>query len=501
MSDTWYERLYDWLERRVQLEGAIRDAVLHKVPRKTASWWYVFGSASLALLLFQVVTGIFLALTYVPSANDAWASLQFLNDGVTLGWFVRALHGWGSNFMVAAVLVHMAQVFLFGAYKFPRELTWIVGVFLLLMTLGMAFTGQVMRFDQDAYWGIGIGVSIAGRVPLVGAQLVQLLLGGPIIGAATLSRFFALHVFVIPGILLMFVALHVCMVLKLGINEWPIPGHVVRRDTYVQEYNELAHRDGIPFVPGAIWKDLVFSAAIILAVFACACLFGPFGPSGVPDPTIIATVPKPDFFFLWLYALLSLLPPSWETPALLIAPPLIILALICLPLVAGTGEKSWYRRPVAVLTLLLVAVGWGTLTRLAQYAPWSPQMMAWSSSPVPVQYVSRNAPVLLEGANVFQYKQCRNCHELGGVGGKRGPALDDVASRMTRDQLIRQVIQGGGNMPAFGSNLTPPQVTALVKFLETLHAPSRPIATDASRGVAHTGGKHPDSNVEQGSQY
>ena len=501
MSSTWYARLYDWLERRVQLEVAIKDAVLHKVPRKTASWWYVFGSASLALLLFQVVTGIFLALTYVPSANDAWASLQFLNDGVTLGWFVRALHGWGSNFMVAAVLVHMAQVFLFGAYKFPRELTWIVGVFLLLMTLGMAFTGQVMRFDQDAYWGIGIGVSIAGRVPLVGAQLVQLLLGGPIIGGATLSRFFALHVFVIPGILLTFVALHVWMVLKLGINEWPTPGHVVRRDTYVQEYNELAHRDGIPFVPGAIWKDLVFSAAIILAVFAFACVFGPFGPSGVPDPTIIATVPKPDFFFLWLYALLSLLPPSWETPALLIAPPLIILALICLPLVAGTGEKSWYRRPVAVLTLLLVAVGWGTLTRLAQYAPWSPQMMAWSSSPVPVQYVSRNAPVLLEGANVFQYKQCRNCHELGGVGGKRGPALDDVASRMTRDQLIRQVIQGGGNMPAFGSNLTPPQVTALVKFLETLHAPSRPIATDASRGVAHTGGKHPDSNVEQGSQY
>ena len=127
---------------------------------------------------------------------------QVLNHQLPLGWFLRAMHGWGSNFMVAVVLIHMAQVFLFGAYKFPRELTWILGVFMLLMTLGMAFTGQVLRFDQDAYWGLGIGASIMGRVPFVGGQLVHLVLGGPIINGATLTRFFALHVFVIPGTLL-----------------------------------------------------------------------------------------------------------------------------------------------------------------------------------------------------------------------------------------------------------------------------------------------------------
>jgi ubiquinol-cytochrome c reductase cytochrome b subunit len=498
---SWYQRLYDWLERRVQLEGPIKEAALHRVPRKTASWWYVFGSASLALLIFQVVTGVFLAVSYVPSANEAWTSLQTLNHGIALGWFLRAVHGWGSNFMVAVVLVHMVQVFIFGAYKFPRELTWIVGVFLLLMTLGMAFTGQVMRFDQDAYWGIGIGVAIVGRVPLLGGQLVHLLLGGPIIGGATLSRFFALHVFVIPGILLAFVALHVWMVLKLGINEWPMPGRIVRRDTYVKEYNELAQRDGIPFVPGAIWRDLVFCAAIICAVIGCALVFGPFGPSGVPDPTIIATVPRPDFFFLWLYALLSLLPPSWETPFLLIAPPLAILALIALALIAGVGEKSWHRRPVAVLTLLVLAVSWATLTRLAMYAPWSPKMSAWSGDPIPVQYVKGSTPLLLEGANVFQYKQCRNCHSVGGVGGKRGPALDNIASKLTEDQLIRQVLQGGGNMPAFGSNLSPAEVTAVVKFLETLRGSDRPLSGDASRGVAEQGAAPKKTNVEQGSQY
>ena len=132
------------------------------------------------------------------------------------------MHGWGSNFMVAIVLIHMVQVFLFGAYKFPRELTWILGVILLLLTLGMAFTGQVLRFDQDAYWGIGIGASISSRVPVLGNTLVQLLLGGPIIGGATLSRFFALHVFVVPGILIGAVTLHVLMVVKLGVNEWPM---------------------------------------------------------------------------------------------------------------------------------------------------------------------------------------------------------------------------------------------------------------------------------------
>src|SRR6202008_2946134 len=185
----------------------------------TASWFYVFGSAALTVFLLQVVTGILLALVYVPSGGEAWSSLQALNHDVTLGWFIRAMHGWGSNFMVAIVLIHMVQVFLFGAHKFPRELTWIIGVFLLLMTLGMAFSGQVLRFDQDAYWGLGIGASIASRVPVIGPFIVNFMLGGPIIAGATLSRFFTLHVFVIPGLLIGFVALHLLMVLKLGINE------------------------------------------------------------------------------------------------------------------------------------------------------------------------------------------------------------------------------------------------------------------------------------------
>src|SRR5262245_18349863 len=160
-------KVADWLDARIQLKSTIVATAEHPVPRKTASWFYVFGSSALAVFILQFITGIMLAFVDVPSAGEAWASLQSFNHEVSFGWYIRALHGWGSNFMLAIVLLHMVQVFLFGAYKFPRELTWIIGVLLLLVTLGMAFTGQVLRFDQDAYWGLGIGVSIPIRTPVL----------------------------------------------------------------------------------------------------------------------------------------------------------------------------------------------------------------------------------------------------------------------------------------------------------------------------------------------
>jgi ubiquinol-cytochrome c reductase cytochrome b subunit len=474
-------RIGDWFDRRLQLAAPVREIAEHPVPRSTASWWYVFGSAALVVFILQLVTGILLALSYVPSAAEAWNSLQALNQDVVLGWFIRALHGWGSNFMVAIVLIHMVQVFLFGAYKFPRELTWIVGVFLLLMTLGMAFTGQVLRFDQDAYWGLGIGASIASRVPVAGPAVVRLMLGGPIIAGATLSRFFALHVFVIPGTLIVLVGMHLLMVLKLGINEWPMPGRLVKKATYEKQYHELTQADGVPFVPYAVWKDLFFGAAVLAAVAICAAYFGPFGPTGQPDPTIIQTVPKPDYFFLWLYALLALLPPSLETPVLLIAPVVLIGALVLLPFLFGEGEKSWRRRPIAVLTILLIAIALRSFTHLAGYSPWSPEMNAWSAEPIPEKLLMGRTALERQGALVFQGKQCHNCHALEQRGGQRGPALDSVAARLTKDQLIRQVLQGRGNMPAYGNSLNPAETAALVAFLQTLHPAGQAPARDASR--------------------
>ncbi|MHB1855843.1 MAG: cytochrome b N-terminal domain-containing protein [Acidobacteriaceae bacterium] len=485
--------LYRWFDRRLGLAKPITEAAEHPIPKSSASWWYVFGSAAAMIFGLQIVTGILLALVYTPTARDAWNSLNFLNHGMELGWFLRALHGWGSDFMVAIVIIHMTQVFMFGSYKFPRELTWIVGVFLLLLTLGMAFTGQVLRFDQDAYWGLGIGAAIMGRVPWIGGELVHSMLGGPIIGATTFSRFFALHVFVIPGILIALVAVHVWMVLYLGVSEWPMPGRLVRRSTYIQEYEADIHKDGVPFVPDAAWKDVAFSVAIILAIMACAFFFGPIGPSGPPDPTIIQTAPKPDLPFLWIYAVFALAPPALETPLLLITPIVVICAMLGLPLYAGEGEKHWSRRPVAVLMVAVIAVSLSILTSLGQHPPWSPVMDAWSGDVVQPKYLKGRTPLQRQGALVFQQMQCRNCHALDGLGGQRGPDLDMVATRLSESELIRQVLQGGGNMPAYGSALSPPQVTALVSFLETLNGNERPAQNDVHRLMrsesAHSAGE------------
>jgi ubiquinol-cytochrome c reductase cytochrome b subunit len=227
-------------------------------------------------------------------------------------------------------------------------------------------------------------------------------------------------------------------------------------------------------------------------------VFGPYGPSGTPDPSIIQTVPKPDFFFLWLYTVLSYLPPSMETPFILIVPALAVAFLVALPFVAGVGEKSWWRRPVGVFSVMFIAVCFGVFTHLGTYTPWSPHMDAWSGAAVPVHYLQNRTPLERQGANVFQQKQCRNCHALGGVGGERGPELGDVATRLTEDQMIRQVLLGGGNMPAYGSTLSPAETTALVRFLDTMHPSYQPAAGDASRKVVQAGGRPANTTVESG---
>ena len=249
------------------------------------------------------------------------------------------MHGWGSDFMIAIVLIHMVQVFLFGAYKFPRELTWIVGVLLLLLTLGMAFTGQVMRFDQDAYWGLGIGASIVSRVPLIGAPLVHLMLGGPIIGG---SNFVPLlyaaclcHSWHSAG-------QRGCACLD-GAAAWSqrladarsprIQSHIRARISRVDG------KDRHPLCAGCGLEGCGLRRRHPVFRHGGRFFFGPFGPSGQPDPTIIQTAPKPDFAFLWIYAVLAFLPPSIETPVMLVVPVLAIAGMLLLPLFAAEGER------------------------------------------------------------------------------------------------------------------------------------------------------------------
>ncbi len=310
----WLNNVWQWIDFRLGLRELAWPILRHPTPRG-ARWWYVFGSATLTLFLVQILTGIGLALVYVPSTDNAYETLQYLNYDASLGWFLRALHNCSASGMVVMLALHMTQVFLMGAFKYPREMTWLVGVVLLLCTLGMCFSGQVLRWDQDAYWTVGVAAAMAGRLPGIGPALVHLLLGGETIGGQTLSRFFALHVFVVPGALIFFLVVHLYLVLKHGISAPPIAGQPVDPRTYEQEYEEELSR-GEPFFPAAVARDAIFSALTVLAVVGLAAWLGPQGPGEPPDPTLIQAMPRPDWYFLPLFALLALSPPELEAFAI-----------------------------------------------------------------------------------------------------------------------------------------------------------------------------------------
>jgi ubiquinol-cytochrome c reductase cytochrome b subunit len=481
----WFRAIGRWCDARLQLRATLMPMLEHPVPRKIAGplgWWYVFGSASLTLLLVQILTGIGLAFVYVPSADRAYDSLLYLNYDQPLGWFLRSLHYYAGSGMVVMVLVHMTQVFLHGAYKYPRELAWVTGVFLLLCVLGMFFTGQVLRWDPDAYWGLAVGGSMAGRVPIVGPQVVRGVFGGSVIGGAALSRFFALHVFVIPGVLFGLLVVHLWLILKCGISAPPVPGETVDPGTYHKEY-EKQLREGVPFLGEAMLKDVMFSALVVVAVVLIAAIVGPKGPTGPVDPAVAGASPRPEWPFLWLFALLSLSPPSAETFIILVFPVVLVVLLLLVPFVSNRGERAPSRRPVAVLSVIVIYTLLGILTYEGATSPWSPKMDAWSGDPVPVRMIQGASPTQLVGAAVFQYKSCRNCHALDRVGGQRGPDLTTIGARLTRDQIIAQISNGtpgGGNMPAYGRQMSPAEMTTLVDFLVDLRPAGRPAPQPAS---------------------
>jgi ubiquinol-cytochrome c reductase cytochrome b subunit len=481
----WLLAVGDWFDVRLKVRETLLPMMRHPIPREVAGpvgWWFVFGSASLTLLLVQILTGIGLALVYVPAADTAYDSLLALDYNVTLGWFLRALHYYAGSGMVVLVLVHMTQVFLHGAYKYPRELTWVLGVLLLLCTLGMFFTGQVLRWDPDAYWGLAVGGSMAGRVPFIGPWVVRTMLGGPVIGGDSLSRFFALHVFVIPGALLFFLAIHLWLVLKCGISAPPVPGEVVDPRTYDEAYEERL-KSGVPFLGEAMLKDALFSALAVIVVVILAVVFGPKGPTGPPDPTLPGANPRPEWPFLWLFALLSLSPPGAETFLILVFPVILVVVLFLVPFVSNRGERAPSRRPVAVLAVIVIYLTLGVLTYQGATSPWSPKMIAWSGDPIPERMVQDSTPLRLTGAALFQSKDCRNCHALDGLGGQRGPDLTAVGTRLTHGQLIDQISNGtpgGGNMPAYGKQISPAEMTALVDFLHNLRPAGVPAAKPAS---------------------
>src|SRR3954471_4644265 len=209
-----------WLDERNSLSGPGRWLMYRKVPRGT-NWFYTLGSATMFAFLNQAVTGVFLAMYYDPSPTHAYESARFITNEAFLGEFVRGMHKWGSTVMVILVFLHMGRTFFFGAYKYPRELNWVIGVVLVVLTLVMSLTGYLLPFDQRSYWATVVGVNINGTGPLVGPYLAQFLLAGPVFGATTLSRFYSIHMLLVPGLIAALIGFHLYLVAKLGTTAPP----------------------------------------------------------------------------------------------------------------------------------------------------------------------------------------------------------------------------------------------------------------------------------------
>jgi quinol-cytochrome oxidoreductase complex cytochrome b subunit len=214
-----WKKIFEWLDERLGLNDLYHATLDHPEPK--GNWWNTLGSASLFLFLLQGVTGIFLMFYYTPSPDHAYDSIQYIMNDVAFGWLIRGIHHWGASLMILVVFIHMLRVFTTASYKYPRELTWLIGVGLLLTTLAMGFTGYLLPMDQQSYWATQVGTSIAGSVPIVGDFILKVLRGGPEISALTLSRFFAAHVWMFPALLAGLIGVHLYLIIRHGESAFP----------------------------------------------------------------------------------------------------------------------------------------------------------------------------------------------------------------------------------------------------------------------------------------
>ena len=458
-----FTRAAHWLDDRLGFTGTILPVIRHPVP-KHVNWWYVFGSSTLLVFVLQVITGSLLALTYVPSADRARDSLLFITNDVLFGHFLRGMHYWGASAMVVLAAVHLARVAITGSYKFPREMNWLVGVVLLLLTLGMAFTGQLLRWDQDAFWTAVVGAEQAGRLPFIGKWAAHLLIAGDTVGGQTLTRFYATHMLLIPASIGLMVSIHLYLVIRHGISEPPKAGDPVDPATYRSRYRQLIERDGVPFWPDAAWRDVVFGLVVVGVIVGLAIFLGPKAIGEPADPTVTVAYPRPDWYFLGYFALLALMPPAIEDYLIIGIPLVAIVALIAVPFIGSTGERSPKRRPWVLVIIGSAAVFLTALGIKGLQAPWSPVL---EPTPIPASITRTMSPEAREGADLFNTQACLSCHTVGNVGGMRGPNLTNVEERLSRDEMTWRILNGGTNMPAYGDSMTPDELEKIVAFLES----------------------------------
>jgi ubiquinol-cytochrome c reductase cytochrome b subunit len=411
---------------------------------------------------------MFLAVYYAPTPDHAYDSIQFIEKQVTFGAFVRGLHHWGASAMVVAIGLHMLQVFLYGAYKPPREVMWMVGVVLFLITLGFAFTGYLLPWDQNAYWATQIGINMVGTVPLVGDYAVRILRGGETLGALTLSRFFATHVLFLPATIAALVLLHLFILRRVG-PAGPWTGGFERRQRPAQAPQtageapgpvERRVRTSETFYPRQVFMDAVVMLGIFAAVAALAMAV-PFPLADKADPSDTTFVPIPEWYFLFYYQLLKYVHGPLEPLATWILPALFFLALLFWPFLDRNPSRHLVKRPVALTA--------GAVFLVAVFALLGISIHDLRALP-------RVDPAVAKGKAAFARFGCTGCHRIHGEGGAVGPDLSFVGDvRPERAWHLKhfrdpQSVSPGSIMPKFPLNEQ--ELNDLTSYMLSLKRPA-----------------------------
>ncbi len=419
-----------WLNQRTGLGAFWRAIFLRRVP-PGLTWWYSLGAATLFVFVNQAVTGILLAMNYSATPETAYDSIVYVSREVPFGWFIRGLHHWGASAMVVLVVLHLVSVFVLAAHRYPREATWLVGVLLLLITLGFGFTGYLLPWDQKAYWATTVGTNIAGTVPLIGSYLVRLLRGGTELGTVALARFYAVHVLVLPLAIVALLTAHLALVIYHGVSVPPGLWHRTREQAAGSEPGRPALSDhdlylrlkarGPQFWPDVVLDDLRLSVLVLLVLIGLAVFAGvPTEPRA--DPTDTAYIPRPEWYFLWLFELLKFFPGHLEWIGAVVFPGLLVLLLVLVPFLSRGSERRPLRRPAGMATVAVLLAGIAVLTYRG----------AVSTPPARVEeHGIVLTSVELRGKQLVAQQGCQSCHVINGQGERKGPPLDGVGQRMT----------------------------------------------------------------------
>ena len=342
-----------FLNDRLPLDGVM--AHMRKPLPKHINLLFSLGSLAMFLLLLQAATGAFLALSYSPSPDHAHNAVKYISEEVPFGNFVRGLHHWGASAMVIIVFLHILRVVLYGSYKAPRELTWVVGVLLLLVTLGFGFTGYLLPWNEKAYWATVVGIEISSTAPVLGDVVAKVMRGGAEVGAVTLSRFYALHTIWLPWLAFGLVGVHLFLVRFYGSSGLP-------------KNTPEEMKTGKPFYPDQVFEDVV-GMLILFVILACAALFAPVPLEDVADPTNADYDPRPEWYFLFLFQLLKYFQGPFEILGTFVIPTVGMLLLLFLPFLDRSERKVLWKRPIALTVTSVCVVAIVGLTILGATAP------------------------------------------------------------------------------------------------------------------------------------